>query len=246
MSDRWLIKGVGIKINRPLELYTKLKESAALIPKKIVEQMADDLVSVEGNECIEYRRNGHPSVIIKGGDFVIVTPSGELIVTLRPMYEVLNLGELMRGYCCVGMDVLDWTGATEAHVHHWLSTHPHVDAEPQFRNGRAEKMRLFTSYHYNALSRSWQEAEYGGYLVSFGDHHAFSLPCGDVQRPEPATLKYSDMGYWRHNEGMLFCGTMRIGRMDFDTDPSDEFKQMVYDEICRRMNLPAQASKTVA
>lgn len=43
-------------------------------------------------------------------------------------------------------------------------------------------------------------------------------------------------GDWRHTNGYLICGTMRIARMDFDTDPSDEFKQQLFDWIVDTLN----------
>lgn len=38
---------------------------------------------------------------------------------------------------------------------------------------------------------------------------------------------------------MIFCGTLRIAKADFDTDPSDQFKRDLFDEICRSMNATA-------
>ena len=45
-------------------------------------------------------------------------------------------------------------------------------------------------------------------------------------------------GRWRINEGVLCCGTLRIANFDFDTDPSDEFKQGVYKQMLDALNGP--------
>lgn len=38
-------------------------------------------------------------------------------------------------------------------------------------------------------------------------------------------------GRWRVSRDGVFCGTLRIAVFDFDTDPSDEFK----DAVCKQM-----------
>jgi hypothetical protein len=43
-------------------------------------------------------------------------------------------------------------------------------------------------------------------------------------------------GRWRHSNGMIFCGTLRIAKADFDTNPSPEFCAKVFDDICNTMN----------
>jgi len=43
-------------------------------------------------------------------------------------------------------------------------------------------------------------------------------------------------GRWRISEGVLCCGTLRIASFDFDTDPSDEFKQGVYKQMLDALN----------
>lgn len=41
---------------------------------------------------------------------------------------------------------------------------------------------------------------------------------------------------WRHSHGMIFCGTLRIAKGDFDTNPHPDFCARVFDDICRTMN----------
>lgn len=43
-------------------------------------------------------------------------------------------------------------------------------------------------------------------------------------------------GRWRWSNGTLCCGTMRIARLDFDTDPSHEFQEELLDWICNTLN----------
>lgn len=51
-------------------------------------------------------------------------------------------------------------------------------------------------------------------------------------RGSAPTLK----GHWRHSHGLIFCGTLRIAREDFDTNPHPDFRDKVFDEICDMMN----------
>ncbi len=41
---------------------------------------------------------------------------------------------------------------------------------------------------------------------------------------------------WRHSNGTVCCGTMRIMRCDFDTNPSDDYKKEVLDWVCDTLN----------
>lgn len=43
-------------------------------------------------------------------------------------------------------------------------------------------------------------------------------------------------GRWRYNNGFLCCGTLRIARIDFDNNSSEEFKQEVFDWMCQELN----------
>jgi hypothetical protein len=64
-----------------------------------------------------------------------------------------------------------------------------------------------------------------------------------TEKTTPATSRASNCsdaptltGRWRVSEGLLCCGTLRIAKFDFDTDPSDEFKQGVYKQILDGLN----------
>lgn len=61
-------------------------------------------------------------------------------------------------------------------------------------------------------------------------HNASLAPC-------PKTLT----GEWRYAGGYLCCGTLRIARVDFDTDPSPEFQAQVFDQIVTAMNASSVA-----
>lgn len=41
---------------------------------------------------------------------------------------------------------------------------------------------------------------------------------------------------WHHGSGYLCCGTVRIAREDFDTNPSGEFKTEMFDWIVKTLN----------
>lgn len=43
-------------------------------------------------------------------------------------------------------------------------------------------------------------------------------------------------GRWRVSEYGIFCGTLRICTFDFDTDPSDELKAGVYQQMEAALN----------
>jgi hypothetical protein len=43
-------------------------------------------------------------------------------------------------------------------------------------------------------------------------------------------------GHWHHGNGTLCCGTLRIAREDFDTNPNPEFKKEIFDWICTTLN----------
>ena len=63
-----------------------------------------------------------------------------------------------------------------------------------------------------------------------------------VSSPTPPSVPVAGArfgtGNWRHANGLLICGTLRIAKADFDTDPSDEFKAEIFDQICEAMNAP--------
>ncbi len=43
-------------------------------------------------------------------------------------------------------------------------------------------------------------------------------------------------GEWRHNQGMIFCGTIRVAVQDFDNEPSDERKIEILDWMVMALN----------
>lgn len=43
-------------------------------------------------------------------------------------------------------------------------------------------------------------------------------------------------GEWRHGNGYLICGTLRIAVQNFDSDPSETMKKEVFDWICQTLN----------
>jgi len=42
--------------------------------------------------------------------------------------------------------------------------------------------------------------------------------------------------HFRHNNGFICAGSLRIAREDFDTNPSDTFKKELFDWICKTLN----------
>lgn len=45
---------------------------------------------------------------------------------------------------------------------------------------------------------------------------------------------------WHHGNGVLVCGSIRIATADFDTNPSKEFQNQMFDWICTTLNQEAQ------
>ena len=43
-------------------------------------------------------------------------------------------------------------------------------------------------------------------------------------------------GEWRHGNGAICCGTLRIARADFDTDPDPEYQREILDYLCASAN----------
>jgi hypothetical protein len=43
-------------------------------------------------------------------------------------------------------------------------------------------------------------------------------------------------GRWHHGNGALACGTLRVARADFDTNPSETVQAEVFDWICEVLN----------
>lgn len=49
--------------------------------------------------------------------------------------------------------------------------------------------------------------------------------------------------HFRHNNGYICCGTLRIAKEDIDTNPSDTFKKELFDWICETLNAEIDKSK---
>lgn len=71
------------------------------------------------------------------------------------------------------------------------------------------------------------------------DTHTVETP----QCPEPPEQyrvqpdKQSPLtGEWRHSNGFICCGTLRVMRSDFDTNPAPEFATEVLDWVVNRLN----------
>jgi len=45
-------------------------------------------------------------------------------------------------------------------------------------------------------------------------------------------------GEWRHNNGYVCCGSMRIFKTDIDTNPSDSFTNELLDWVVSQLNRP--------
>ena len=48
-------------------------------------------------------------------------------------------------------------------------------------------------------------------------------------------------GEWRVSEHGIFCGTLRIAKFCFDTEPSEEFKADVYEQMQAALNAEANS-----
>jgi len=44
------------------------------------------------------------------------------------------------------------------------------------------------------------------------------------------------LGRWHHGNGVLCCGTLRIASANFDTNPTKEIQNAVFQDICDTMN----------
>jgi hypothetical protein len=60
----------------------------------------------------------------------------------------------------------------------------------------------------------------------------------DLHIPPFGTTNRPLLGTWRHNNGYLCCGTLRIARADFDTDPDEKFRIILFDWMVARLNAP--------
>ncbi len=57
-----------------------------------------------------------------------------------------------------------------------------------------------------------------------------------MSRPERENDEPPLSGEWRHNNGYICCGTLRIAVQDFDTDPSEERKKLILDWMVAALN----------
>ncbi|MDH5573660.1 MAG: hypothetical protein OEY89_17985 [Gammaproteobacteria bacterium] len=44
------------------------------------------------------------------------------------------------------------------------------------------------------------------------------------------------LGNWRHSNGIIFCGSLRIAIRDFDTNPSEKVAKECFDWVCETLN----------
>lgn len=72
----------------------------------------------------------------------------------------------------------------------------------------------------------------------YGEHSSTECPAHRAQGSFAAPSGSAPVlrGEWRHSHGMIFCGTLRIAKADFDTNPHPDFCARVFDDICRTMN----------
>ena len=50
-------------------------------------------------------------------------------------------------------------------------------------------------------------------------------------------------GTWRHNNGIICCGSLRIAQESFDTDPAKGFKDCVLDWMVETLNKEVEKSQ---
>jgi hypothetical protein len=56
------------------------------------------------------------------------------------------------------------------------------------------------------------------------------------------TAREYTAGRWHHGAGFLCMGTIRVAREDFDSEPTQEVKTEIFDEICAVLNGMHKAS----
>ncbi|CAG9225672.1 hypothetical protein [Burkholderia vietnamiensis] len=54
------------------------------------------------------------------------------------------------------------------------------------------------------------------------------------------------IGRWHHGNGVLVCGTIRVAVESFDTQPSQEFMDQMFDWICETLNTATSAAQADA
>jgi hypothetical protein len=72
-----------------------------------------------------------------------------------------------------------------------------------------------------------------------------SMPhLSDIEHPEQHAKPDAPLsGDWHHGNGVLVCGTVRIAREDFDTNPAESFKTEMFDWMCETLNAATQQEK---
>jgi hypothetical protein len=62
--------------------------------------------------------------------------------------------------------------------------------------------------------------------------------CGElnIHRCAAETIPKVLLGEWRHNNGYVCCGTMRIFNTCIDTNPSDAFTNELLDWVVSQLN----------
>lgn len=50
------------------------------------------------------------------------------------------------------------------------------------------------------------------------------------------SLKAPLIGRWHHGNGVLVCGTIRVAVESFDTQPTQELRDQMFDWICETLN----------
>lgn len=66
-----------------------------------------------------------------------------------------------------------------------------------------------------------------------------TAPVDPVERLKETVLPLRNAelsGRWHHGHGILCCGTLRIMRADFDTNPSTAFQGTLFNQVCGTLN----------
>lgn len=127
------------------------------------------------------------------------------------------------------------------------------DALPPDAPTLEEELRKFSGFSYAAFKSEqlWDGGDYFIYRLISPDgkvylqyltyrgggnelrHIAPSQPEASAEEEQTTPLL---TGQWYHGNGVICCGTRRIARADFDTNPSWEFKNKVLGWLCETMN----------
>ncbi len=91
--------------------------------------------------------------------------------------------------------------------------------------------RQWLQGHYDDLAEQWIDV--GGFEIAVPTHWMEILPPTGTRSDEAAKPL---SGRWHHGGGHLCCGTIRVAKEDFDTNPSNEFKTELFDWMCQSLN----------